>query len=211
MKIVKSVKTTSDATLITADVTKFVNEFNVYARKTAESVIGMGETVFNAKANLGDDFSLFCGEIRFDEKSSAIRKFCKIGQKAALLKKYEKSLPASWTTVYRLTEFTDNQLFDYVESGKITPASTQAEVGLLLNKNSKTVVPNGTSKTKVVEDNGYKIDIEFICIPDKALVKEIMEYMELLKTRKNAQYVVRPSTNMDEYLNSASTANEFVA
>ena len=158
-------------------VENYVTEFNHFAAKTADAIIGMGRVVFRAKQNLGDDFAKFCKDIRFKEKSSAIRKLEQIGRKADFLEKYADSLPNTWTTVYRLTQLGNDVLATAIEKGAVHATMTGIEAGkLLVQLNGQPVSSKRNIKQIVsaapvaANDAAYEITLRFDGVPDRAAV-----------------------------------------
>lgn len=158
----KNINSMNDTEAPAEDVTALIKEFNNFAVKTVEGVLAMALTVHKAQ-QLGDSkFELFCKGIRYDAKSSAMRKLAVIGAKHEILSKNVAALPATWTTIYRIAAKMDNrQLGEAVESGKVFPGMTAKDLAKLLghsytpSKNkgrqtSSTEVPNGTDGDIVV-------------------------------------------------------------
>ena len=158
----------------------YVSEFNLFAAKTADAIIGMGRVVFRAKQNLGSDFARFCKEIRFKEKSSAIRKLEQIGRKADFLEKYADRLPNTWTTVYRLTQLGNDVLETAIEKGAVHATMTGIDAGKLLDqfngvpasskRNIKQIV---SSAPAAANDGAYEITLRFDGVPDRAKVQSL--------------------------------------
>ena len=158
----------------------YVSEFNLFAAKTADAIIGMGRVVFRAKQNLGSDFARFCKEIRFKEKSSAIRKLEQIGRKADFLEKYADRLPNTWTTVYRLTQLGNDVLETAIEKGAVHATMTGIDAGKLLDqfngvpasskRNIKQIV---SAAPAAANDGAYEITLRFDGVPDRAKVQSL--------------------------------------
>ncbi len=161
-------------------VNAYVAEFNLFAAKTADAIIGMGRVVFRAKQNLGRDFSKFCEGIRFKEKSSAIRKLEQIGRKAEFLEKYADRLPNTWTTVYRLTQLGNDVLETAIEKGAVHATMTGIDAGKLLvqfngvpassKRNIKQIV---SAVSSAANDGAYEITLRFDGVPDRAKVQSL--------------------------------------
>ena len=158
----------------------YVSEFNLFAAKTADAIIGMGRVVFRAKQNLGSDFARFCKEIRFKEKSSAIRKLEQIGRKADFLEKYADRLPNTWTTVYRLTQLGNDVLETAIEKGSVHATMTGIDAGKLLDQfngvpaSSKRNIKQIASAVPLAANDGaYEITLRFDGVPDRAKVQSL--------------------------------------
>ena len=176
-----SIITTTNNTLSNAkSINEYVVEFNYFAAKTADAIIGMGRVVFRAKQNLGSEFAKFCEGIRFEEKSSAIRKLEQIGRKADFLEKYSDCLPNTWTTVYRLTLLNENIFEEAVNSEDIKPAMTGAEAGKLLAKQNGTMICSKRNIKQITlatpvaaNDNFYELTLRFDGVPDRSKVTNL--------------------------------------
>ncbi len=176
-----SIITTTNNTLSNAkSINEYVVEFNYFAAKTADAIIGMGRVVFRAKQNLGSEFAKFCEGIRFEEKSSAIRKLEQIGRKADFLEKYADCLPNTWTTVYRLTQLNENIFEEAVNSEDIKPAMTGAEAGKLLAKQNGAMISSKRNIKQIAlatpvaaNDNFYELTLRFDGVPDRSKVTNL--------------------------------------
>ena len=164
----------------TKSVNAYVAEFNQFAAKTADAIIGMGRVVFRAKQNLGSDFSQFCKDIRFKETSSAIRKLEQIGRKADFLEKYADRLPNTWTTVYRLTQLGNDVLESAIEAGNVHATMTGIDAGKLLIQFNGTPLSSkrnikqiASAAPEAANDGVYEITLRFDGVPDRAKVQNL--------------------------------------
>lgn len=177
----KSIITTTNNSLSNnKSVNDYVVEFNQFAAKTADAIIGMGRIVFQAKRNLGNDFESFCTGIRFKQKSSAIRKLEKIGEKAEFLEKYADSLPNTWTTVYRLTQLKNEVLESAIQSGAIHSTMSGIEAGrLLIQENGvsqclkRNIKQIALASPIAANDNFYELTLRFDGVPDRSKVTSL--------------------------------------
>jgi hypothetical protein len=133
-----------------------------------------------AKQNLGKDFGKFCSLIRFEEKSSAIRKLEQIGRKADFLEKYADHLPNTWTTVYRLTMLNESTFEEAVRVEDIKPAMTGLKAGELLAKQNgtfscskKNIKQLAAAIPVAANDATYEITLRFDGVPDRAKVQNL--------------------------------------
>lgn len=164
----------------TKSVNDYVVEFNQFAIKTANAVIEMAHVVFCAKRDLGADFEKFCGGISFSPKSSAIRKLIRIGERAEFLMRYAEKLPSTWTTVYRLTQLTDQVFEEAIRNEEIKPAMTGLKAGEILARQNGTlrcskqnIKQAATVATEAANDGVYEITLRFDGIPDRAKVQSL--------------------------------------
>jgi len=163
-----------------AAVNEYVVEFTQFANKTAQAIIGMGRVVHRAKSTLGKDFGTFCAAIRFDKKSSAIRKLDQIGKKADFLEKHADRLPNTWTTVYRLTQLTNDVLEGLIADEVVHPSMSGLEAGRVVHENlgtqprsKKNTVVAAPMSTIAANDGGYTFTIHFGTCPNPDVVATI--------------------------------------
>ena len=182
----------SDGRPVSPAVAVYVDQFNQFSRKTAEAIIGMAETVFNAKKNLDPDppmfdstpieFNQFCRGIRYDPDSSSIRKLIKIGEMAVMLKRHTEQLPNAWTTLYTLTRLGSETLERLIEQHRVVASVTAKEAAELLEgekvkTNSKT--KNGKTQQAVPAasdlqwNSSYALIVRFPVTPIASQVVKI--------------------------------------
>lgn len=123
--------------LISPKVTKYVKRYQVFIRKTAESIIGLAETLVEAEADLNElDFSIFCDEIGIRKADSTYSKLKKIGDNVNRFSPFVDRLPNSWTTIYKLAKLNPDQ-FDLI-TNSLTPYTTSKEIDLVINGQDET-------------------------------------------------------------------------
>jgi hypothetical protein len=154
---------------------KYVAQFNAFGRKSAEGVIGMGQTVLEAKEKLEDEneFRRFCNRIRFENGSSAIRKLIQIGKKADLLYKHLERLPSSWTTLYQMSQLTEEQLedglarhlIDHTTSGERAKRMVAELRGLPLRQKTRPPMQPVQQSANDTRIDGYSLTIRFGMTP----------------------------------------------
>lgn len=195
---------------VSASVVPYVQQFNQFARKTAEAIIGMSETIYQAKTELGKKdstekkgklFKEFCQAIRYDAKSSAVRKLLQIGQMADMLKKHTDQLPNTWTTIYTLTQLGQETLERLISDQlDISTVSAKEAKGLLEQYGDKSendsTVPEPVAKPKDVAapeiDDSYSLTIRLESSPtvEKAVLLDDA-IKNLLKTLQIKAQVCR--------------------
>ena len=174
---------------------KYVAQFNAFGRKSAEGVIGMGQTVLEAKEKLEDEneFRRFCNRIRFENGSSAIRKLIQIGKKADLLYKHLERLPSSWTTLYQMSQLTEEQLedglarrlIDHTTSGERAKRMVAVLRGMPLRQKHRPPMPpvqQSANDTRI--DDGYALTIRFGMTPsasEAAMIEQAIRDILALK------------------------------
>ena len=113
-------------------VLEYANRYQTFLNKTAESILSLTETVYEAEKNLSaDDFKVFKEEVGLNSKAT-VSKFLAIGKNVSLLRPYSKNLPYSWTTLYRLVRMKQFQ-FDKVKDS-LTTEMTAADIQRLLGR-----------------------------------------------------------------------------
>lgn len=84
---------------------EYVSAFKLGVEKTARATLEMCRVVYEANRTLDDyEFSNFCREIGFKDWSSTIRKYIAIGKVYPRFIAYADQLPASWTSIYLITQ-----------------------------------------------------------------------------------------------------------
>lgn len=113
-------------------VLEYAKRYQTFLNKTAESILSLTETVYEAEKNLSyDDFKVFKEEVGLNSKAT-VSKFLAIGKNVSLLRPYCKKLPYSWTTLYRLVRMKQFQ-FDKVKDS-LTTEMTAADIQRLLGR-----------------------------------------------------------------------------
>lgn len=80
---------------------KYVSEFNLWSKKTAQASLETGRVVYEAKQNLSkDEFKAFVGDIK---AGPTIRKYLAIGKHYDKFYQYAELLPNAWTSIYEIT------------------------------------------------------------------------------------------------------------
>lgn len=109
----------------------YVNRYQTFLKKTAEAVLGLAQTLLEAKSALnGVDFHIFCEQIGTPEGSPTYSKLLKIADNAARFKPFMDRLPNTWTTIYKLAKLTPEK-FERV-SADLTPFITAREINELV-------------------------------------------------------------------------------
>jgi hypothetical protein len=127
---------------VSATVETYVEQFNQFSRKTAENIIGMAETIYQAKKNLVkttgnnklEKYNEFLAGIRYHSKSSAVRKLLQIGEMADMLKRHSDQLPNTWTTLYTLTQLGQETLERLISEQLVIASVTAKQAQGLLEE-----------------------------------------------------------------------------
>jgi len=84
---------------------EYVVAFKTGVEKTARATLEMCRVVYEAHKSLDNyEFGNFCREIGLKDWSSTVRKFIAIGKVYPRFVQYADQLPASWTSIYLITQ-----------------------------------------------------------------------------------------------------------
>jgi hypothetical protein len=122
--------------IITPRITQYVVRYQTFLNKTAEAILALTETVYEASTVLkADEFEQFKKEVGLTS-AATVSKFVAIGRNVGRLKPYADQLPHSWTTLYSLAQLPQHR-FDTV-APSLTTEMTAADVKRLLGfRNTK--------------------------------------------------------------------------
>ena len=138
--------------IITLKVLDYTNRYNTFLNKTAESILCLTQTVYEAKANLDiNEFNAFTKEVGL-KSNATISKFIAIGEKYSRLLPYTNNLPCSWTTLYKLARMSQSD-FDQVKDFLFAEMSITDVQSLL---------PSSPQKKKFNDKPDFKIYLELL-------------------------------------------------
>lgn len=120
----------------TAEADKLAKRYLSFAKKSAENVIKMAETLVDAEKLFEFARRDFCTAVKLEHSGSKYRKLLKIGQEASRFEPFLDRLPNSWTTLYRLAVLDKDQFDRVVKDELFAPTMTAAEVNLVLGGES---------------------------------------------------------------------------
>ena len=84
---------------------QYVANFKASEARSAFEILLMSRTTYEAEKSLNSaEFSAFCNDIGYKDYSSVIRKFVVIGKIQPRLIAHAEILPASWSSIYLLTQ-----------------------------------------------------------------------------------------------------------
>lgn len=116
--------------IVGPSVLEYAERYQTFLNKSAEAMLVVFETVYEANKTLStDDFNLFKEEVGLNSKST-VSKFLAIGRDVSRLRPYSDQLPHAWTTLYRLVQLKQFQ-FDKVKSS-LSPEMTAADIQRIL-------------------------------------------------------------------------------
>ena len=129
---------------------RLYNEYSKFAVKTAQSTIEMCRIVFEAKTTLvKTEYECFLKDVGRKSEDSTIRKFLAIGERYDDLIAYTNLLPASWTSMYEITQIPSDVFLAMVAMGDSMAHLTGADIKKLKGNGSiaKPSTPAASSAT----------------------------------------------------------------
>ena len=169
------------------------------AKSGTENTIDMCEVFFQAKNSLGDEFATLCAAINYDVQSATIKKYVLIGENADKFRQYIDRLPSAWTTLYQMTQLSDEHFHQLMTHGKITPLSTGEQVKLLakesVQKPKPKPIPTASIKL-LIDDSMNKDSIKALISELEALGIEYKFQMELSTETNKRRFPQGLSTNV---------------
>ena len=166
-------------------VNEYVNQVNALSAKSVETILDIGLTICEAKANLSKEnkFYEFLSQIKYTKQS--IKKWVKIGESYIRLKQHAKLLPPSWTTIYKISAMKPDELARLIQENILNPSITASEIEEALmksgNKNCQytlTIRFDATLPAEELEDAISALDfyaLEYPCEVKKS--KEIQNQL----------------------------------
>jgi hypothetical protein len=176
-----------DGEVIDAKVVAYVERFNKSMKQTAESIIDMGNTIYEASRYLGPvPLEQFCKEIHMGSNNPMFKKLKKIGENHARLEANVTKLPNTWTTVYKLAAMSPEEFTKIIEANVLTPFVTAKEINECLGT-TKVRSADGTSKA-----NSITISVSAGNVANAAL---LVAKIEELKQKFNFELDVAKELN----------------
>jgi hypothetical protein len=176
-----------DGEVIDAKIGVFVDRFNKSMKQTAESILEMGNVIYEASQNLGPvPLSQFCKEIRMDSNNAMFKKLKRIGESHLRLEANVTKLPNNWTTIYKLAVITAEQFAKVVDAEILTPCVTAREINDCIGTTKSRPV-DGTSKA-----NSITISVSAGNVANAAL---LVAKIEELKQKFNFELDVAKELN----------------
>jgi hypothetical protein len=121
--------------ILGSSVLEYAERYQTFLNQTAEAILSLTETVFEARTNLSpDEFNQFKEEVGLNSRAT-VSKFIAIGKNVSLLRPYTDRLPHAWTTLYRLVQLKQFQ-FDKVKSS-LNSEMTGGDIDRILGRATK--------------------------------------------------------------------------
>jgi hypothetical protein len=121
--------------IVTPAIQCYVNRYNTFLKKTAESILGLAQTIIEAENDLnGVDFEILCRQIGLERNGPTHSKLKTIGQQLSRFQPFTERLPNSWTTLYKLAKLSPDN-FERV-SADLTPFISARAIDDIVNVKS---------------------------------------------------------------------------
>ena len=112
---------------IKPEILTFIDRYQSFIRKTAESILGLAETLVQAEADLNAvDFLIFCENVGIAKPGSTYSKLKHIGDNIERFRPFLDRLPNTWTTIYKLSKLEADQFARVTDH--LSPFITSKEI-----------------------------------------------------------------------------------
>lgn len=119
---------------------EYSSKINAMTKNTAENLLEIGSIFLDAKNQLSEvEHNEFLQETHYVENSSTVRKWERIGQAYLRLKSISHLLPPVFTTIYKLSSLTSDELNVLIENSILNPSVTTKEIDVELNPQSQSM------------------------------------------------------------------------
>jgi hypothetical protein len=114
---------------------ELVEQYQMFARKSAKVTLDLGETVFIADSELNKtDLQEFCKRVGLDRKGSRYRRMRIVGRKRSRFEPFLDRLPPRWTTLATMGSLQPGQFDRVVNDSRFGPKMTGADIGEILGR-----------------------------------------------------------------------------
>lgn len=145
---------------------KLAEKVNTLSQTSATNILEIGLAFFEAKEHLEDDvYEEFLTLTHYKDKSSMIRKWNGIGKSYQRLSSVSKHLPPVFTTIYKLSTLSPDELDALISSGILTPSVSTKEINDELHPKSK-------------KQNHARLVVEFTLPNSEFHLKELCDLIE---------------------------------
>ena len=120
-------------------VDELVNDYNAFAKKSSENVLGLATTILRVDdLDRRSDQERFYEQVKLDPKGSTVRKLRVIGEKLPKFQPFLSIIPNTWTTLYVLAKLEDEEYRAVIDSGVLHPFVTLREIEEVQDRASTT-------------------------------------------------------------------------
>ena len=149
---------------------EYVSKYSALSTKSVESILDIGSLMLDAKTELLSEYETFLSAIKYDNKSSSVRKWHVIGKSRTKLEMYKDRIPPMWSTIYALAELDASVLDELVTNDVLKSSMTAKELKSALTP-------------KLRDKKSYSIHIKFSEDVDPSDVQTVIENMnDLMQT-----------------------------
>lgn len=189
--------TAGDEIIVPLTRKEYVAQYRVAESRSAREILTMCRLVFEASKSLDSaNFSDFCDDIGYKDYSSVIRKFIVIGKLQPRLNLYAELLPASWSSIYALTQIPAQSFENMINMKRSFKELTVAEVTKLVKETRdlnrvddivKPVLISAEEKNDKILGSTVLAKVYFTKVPDDldwhAFEKALLEFQANLPVR----------------------------
>ena len=117
---------------------EYSSKINEMTKDTAEALLEIGLVFVDAKKNLNEtEYEAFLQDTNYEKATSTVRKWERIGQAYLRLKTVSHSLPPVFTTLYKLSGLSVDELDVLIKNKILSPTVTTKEIDAELNPQSQ--------------------------------------------------------------------------
>jgi hypothetical protein len=179
----------SSTIVLNAQVEQFAAQYRLCVQKTATAILELANVVGDAKRNLSTElFAEFRDAIGANaSKDSYIKKLLCISKASARLNALSNKLPPSYTTLYTLSQLSDDVFTKVCADDVISPRMTALALSPYLNKKSTTTELDVTLSFKNVSESDKFValkQIQDICNKFNIELKSKIESSDTLTIKK---------------------------
>jgi hypothetical protein len=147
---------------------EYVSKYSALSTKSVESILDIGSLMLDAKTELLCEYESFLSAIKYDNKSSSVRKWHVIGKSRTKLEMYKDRIPPMWSTIYALAELDASVLDELVTNDVLKSSMTAKEL-------KSALIP------KLRDKKSYSIHIKFSEDVDPSDVQSVIKNLNDLK------------------------------
>jgi hypothetical protein len=149
---------------------EYVSKYSALSTKSVDSILDIGSLMLDAKTELQSEYESFLSAIKYDNKSSSVRKWHVIGKSRMKLEMYKDRIPPMWSTIYTLAELDASVLDELVTNGVLKSSMTAKELKSALTP-------------RLRDKKSYSIHIKFSEDVDPSDVQTVIENLnDLMQT-----------------------------
>ena len=148
---------------------EYVSKYSALSTKSVDSILDIGSLMLDAKTELQQtEYESFLSAIKYESKSSSVRKWHVIGKSRTKLEMYKDRMPPMWSTIYALAELDASVLDELVTNDVLKSSMTAKEL-------KSALIP------KLRDKKSYSIHIKFSEDVDSSDVQTVIENLNDLK------------------------------